>query len=87
MVSTLLEKHNITITVVTAVTVFLFVIWGSFAGWEIYASMNNDMSAIRNKCGTTLEKVIVLENKYNDVNIKLAEIAKDLQYIRLKIDE
>ena len=49
--------------------------------------MNNDMSAIRNKCETTLEKVIVLENKYNDVNIKLAEMAKDLQYIRLKIDE
>ena len=95
-----IDKHNITITVATAVSVLLFIIWWSFVFGQVFNSMSYRVTHVEQECAEWKEMVDTIDKRIDEIedehdeqiaqiDVQLAEIAKDLQYIKiaLKIDQ
>lgn len=82
-----IDKKNITIQVGVAVVVIMAVMSGTWISAIQYSQMSSGVCAIDDRLKIVETKVAALERSGHDVDVKLAEIQKDLKYLVVMVED
>lgn len=80
-----IDKKTFTIQISVAVVVLFAIISGTWVSAVQYSKMSNDQCTFDERLKVVETKVAALERSGHDVDVRLAEIQKDLKYLVLMV--